>query len=175
MLPRMKTLFCTLLLLAVAAVSCPAQEAAPANVRQEAQKISHALTTADYAEVAAHTHPRVVALMGGKEAMLAALTKMMDGMKAQGVSFKEVQIGEPEKTQRVGAWLVVPVPQTLQMSVPKGRVEGNSYLLGISEDDGKTWSFVDTSIGKEKLLQIYPEFVGKLEFPASSEPKFIAD
>ena len=35
------------------------------------------------------------------------------------------------------------VPETVEIQLPKDKMEVKSYLLGISADDGKTWKFLD--------------------------------
>ena len=82
-----------------------------------------------------------------------------------------VTVGEPEKLQKIDGWLVGLVPQKLVMKVPGGTLEQESYLLGISEDDGKKWVFVDAGgVPKAQLEQIFPEIVGKIEVPARKQP-----
>lgn len=56
-----------------------------------------------------------------------------------------------------------------------GRLELHASLVGISEDAGRTWSFLDAaSLQDPAVLEVYPELAG-LELPAPAEPVFHLD
>lgn len=144
-----------------------------AVVRQEAEKCVKALAAADYERFAPCTHRRVLEMMGGKETMVATLKRTMDEMRSQGVSFESATVGEPGKPRKIGNWLVAFVPQHIVMKVPQGRVEQDGNLLGISEDDGKKWVFIDVSpITQEQLAQVFPEVAGQIDLPVKQQPVF---
>ena len=145
-----------------------AQDPATA-AKQAAQKSIDALLSGDYAQVVESMPKRVVAAMGGKEAALAMLKQQTSEKSAQGISFQSDTIGTPQPMQKIGAWLVTLVPQTVTLKVRGGHLVSDAYLIGISEDEGKSWSFVDSAAfakGKEALLaQVLPELAGKLRIP----------
>lgn len=146
----------------------------PATIRQEAQKCAKALLNADYDGVVKYTHRRVVKATGGKEAMLVVLKRGLEEMQAKGITIQEVTIGEADKPLDVESWTVAFVPQRLILKTTEGKIEQDSHLLGISEDDGKTWVFVDcSSLTKEKVAQIFPELAGRIELPAKKKPVVI--
>ena len=158
-------------LLVVCAIHASAQTDAP-HIKAEAQKCAQALLTGDYAGVVALTPPRVVSMMGGKDAMVATIRNEMEKDKGTGFGLKDIQFGEPEPGRRVGgSWFVSLVPQRMLMKVPGGRLQGDSYMLGISEDEGKTWSFLSIdAISDDQLAQVFPELKGKVQLPPKTKP-----
>jgi hypothetical protein len=165
-----RTLFT--ILLAAIVTHVLAADSSP-GIRMEAQKCANALLTNNFEGVLAYTHKRVVAGIGGKEAMLLTLKRGTEQMRAQGISFTRVEIGDPQKPKKVGDWLVALVPQKVVMKVPDGYLDQESYLLGISEDEGKKWAFVDVGpISQEQLTKAFPEFDGHITLPEKKKPVF---
>jgi hypothetical protein len=161
-----------IIFLAMAPTIAPAQGIS-ATIQQEARKCAKALLNSDYEGTVAYTHKRVVAGMGGKEAMIASLKRATAEMRSQGISIEDVTIGESHKPQKVGSWLVALVPFRILMTVPGGGLDLDSHLLGISEDDGKKWVFIDVGpLTKAQLAQAFPELAGKIELPAKKTPLF---
>jgi hypothetical protein len=114
--------------------------------------------------------------LGVKKAMVEAAKKFMDAIKAQGFSWKEADIGDPEKPHPAGDWLVSLVPQKIVMNFPKGKMVFNSYLLGMSGDTGKNWVFLELSnVTNEQLIGLFPELNGNLQYPPRNQPIFKAD
>jgi len=163
------SLFLTMPLLAFA-------EDVKATIKQEAQSCAKALLASDYDGVVKYTHPRVVSLVGGKEAMVGILKKGTAQMSAEGVSFAEASVGTPEEPKKIATWLTSLVPQHVVMKVPGGHVHQDAFLLGISEDDGKHWVFIDLGpITKAQFAQVFPELDGQVPLPEKKKPVFKKD
>lgn len=146
------------------------------TIKQEAQKCSKALLAGDYDSFVAYTHPRIVKAMGGKDAMIATLKQGMSQMKAGGATFLDVTIGQPSNPKRIGPWMTSIIPQHLVLKVPDGKLYSDSTLLGISEDDGKHWVFLDLGqVKKDQLDETFPELAGKITPPEKKPPVFKKD
>jgi hypothetical protein len=52
----------------------------------------------------------------------------------------------------------------LLLKVSGGKLHRDSMLLGISEDEGKHWVFVDLSTTQEQLDEMFPELAGKIRY-----------
>jgi hypothetical protein len=97
-------------------------------------------------------------------------------MRADGFAFLEATIGSPEKPKHVGAWLTSLVPEHIVIRAPGGKLLQDSTLLGISEDNGKSWVFVDIGVvSKEQFEQIFPELVGQVTPQPNPKPVFMPD
>jgi hypothetical protein len=66
---------------------------------------------------------------------------------------------------------------TVRVQVPEGILRSNGFLIAVSDDRGKTWTFIDgaglhkTSRNeRETLAQIVPGFPAQLSLPAWEPP-----
>lgn len=140
-----------------------------ATIKREAQKCADAFVAGDYEGIVHYTHPRLIKLMGGKEAMIATLKEGVAEMQASGAGIISATAGTPQAPKKIGTWIASIVPEHLVMKVQGGKLIRDSYLLGISEDGGRTWVFVDIGqTSKEQFAQVFPELDGKITLP---EPK----
>ncbi len=147
-----------------------------ATIKQQAQSCAKALLASDYDGVVKYTHPRVVSLVGGKEAMVAVLKRGTAQMRADGISFEDASVGTPEEPKKIATWLTSVVPQHIVMKVPGGHLHQDAFLLGISEDDGKNWVFLDLGpITKAQFAQVFPELESQVPLPEKKKPVFKKD
>ncbi len=155
-----------------------ADEAAEsALIKKKAQQIGEALQKEDYVVLVNLTYPKVVEMLGGKEKMVAALKTGIKSMKDQGIAFSSLVVAEPGKRASKGKNTFVIVPTTTEMTVPVGKIVVKSYLLGISPDSGKTWTFIDGNglSTPEKRDQILPEMPEGFQLPEPQKPEIIKD
>jgi hypothetical protein len=158
------------ILFSVAALHAAAQDLT-IKIRAEAERCAKALLDADYKTVAALTHKRAIDLMGGEQAMIETVKKGMAQMRADNFVFERAIIGAPSNPKPVGGWLVSTVPQEIVIKIPTGRLHQDGHLLGISEDDGKTWVFIDLGpITPELFAKVFPELKDKVSLPAKTKP-----
>ena len=63
----------------------------------------------------------------------------------------------PSEYLNKGNELQCSLTQVIVMKTPRGKIESEYTLIGISNDDGKNWTFIDTS-GKDKetMLKYFP-------------------
>src|SRR5579871_1237175 len=168
-----KSISISLLLVLYAVAVAAQEESRSAVVKKKAKEIGEALKQDDYAKVVDLTYPKVVELMGGREKMIGALTDGMKQLKEKGFSFRSVEVGEPAEFVEGEKDTFVVVPTTTEMTAPGGKIVVKSYLLGISPDGGKAWTFVDgNGIGTvERREKILPKLPEKLKLPDPHEPE----
>jgi hypothetical protein len=145
-------------------------------VKQKAVALGHAVIQGDFNTMAEMTYPSIVQALGGREKMIASTRQSLGKMNAQGYRFLSHSVGEPSAFTTEGKNTFTIIPTTVEISAPGGKLVGNSYLLGISPDAGKSWTFVDgTGITRnetrEKLL---PKLPASLKLPAPAKPKFVS-
>jgi hypothetical protein len=168
----------TFMILVIVGLAARADDASKsAVVKKKAGEIGTALKKEDYAKVVDLTYPKVVELTGGREKMIGALEAGMKQLKEKGFAFHSVEVGEPGEFLVEGKNTFVVVPTTTEMTAPRGKMVVKSYLLGISPDGGKAWTFIDGhGLGTaEKRKLILPDLPEKLELPEPHEPEFIED
>ena len=145
-------------------------------IKQEAQRCADALIAGDYDAVAGYTHPRILSRMGGKEAMLQVMKRGTDDMRVNGITILGAKMGNPQEPKTVGTWTVSLLPQQIVMKVPGGKLQQDSHLLGVTEDEGRTWFFIDVgSITKAQFEEVFPELRGKVALPERKKPVFSKD
>lgn len=144
-----------------------------AQVKREAQKMLSAFMKGEINVLADYTYPKVVAMMGGKDKMIAAIKTGMEKLKADGTSFRNGSIGKVSKIYPSGKELHCTVDQNLVMGVEGGNLTTESQLLGISADNGKTWTFITlANLSATQLSQLFPEFNKDLSIRKSAPPVF---
>ena len=67
------------------------------------------------------------------------------------------------------------LPETIVLSMPGGVKTAKGCLVGISDDGGKTWSFVDGQAGDQVIRGFVPELPKDLKIPEREEPVFTPD
>lgn len=114
----------------------------------------------DVEKLADVTHPRALKASGGREQFTRAMQKAFEFSRAQFQSLT-CRLGEP-KLHEVRNVLIGVLPQTLEgVTVTKNSIVTYGSVVGISEDDGKTWTFIN---GKGFPKQ-FPEFVDVVVIP----------
>ncbi|MDB6076271.1 MAG: hypothetical protein JWO82_18 [Akkermansiaceae bacterium] len=142
-----------------------------ATIKKQAQACADAMIAKNFEAMADTTHPRVLEAMGGREQMLTTVKAAVAKIEEQGFKITSSEIGTPEDVKKIGAMTVSIVPDRIVIKVPGGKLTSESHLLGISEDEGKTFKFIDIGpIKKEQLEQIFPEFAGQLTLPERKQP-----
>jgi hypothetical protein len=149
------------------------ESAGAGTAEQAAQAYADAALAGDFPSVADRTYPALVEFMGGREKLIAASADAMKTFKARGFAIQSVKASAPAQSLSEGEKTYAVVPTTMQVTAPGEDFEAKSYLLAISSDQGKTWTFmdggnlVDPKI-REKLLGKFPE---KLKLPVIEKPQ----
>jgi len=155
-------------------LSAHSQEIDTNKLKTQATEMAESFVKEDYATVAKYTYPKIVELMGGKENMIAVLTKGMKDMKDNGFNFNSVSVSLTPLKAKAGKEIHAIVAETIVMSVPGGTLTSNSYLLAITADEGKHWHFVDTArmTDMDKIKAIFPDYNPELKIPKKDPPIF---
>jgi hypothetical protein len=141
------------------------------RAKSQADEIGKALSNEDYETVVKYTYPLVVEKLGGRQKMIDVLKTGMGGMKAQGIRVESVTIEAPKDIVAGGSNLFAILPQHLVMSRPGGKITSDTYLVAVSSDKGKNWTFIDgANLSKEKINTILPDFPASLKLPEVRKP-----
>lgn len=144
------------------------------SLKTQAEALSEAFLAGDYEKVAALTHPRVVQIAGGAEALVNHVRQGMREAEADGMKVLSYTVGEPGPATRIGDRLYAIVPSLMKMQIPQGVAAQESFMIGVSGDGGESWTFVGgTGTGdKEMFRMVLPEAAGKLKLPEVKPPTF---
>ena len=152
----------------------PAKAQTPVRdrIRASAANMSTDLHTAQYGKLVDLMYPKVVSLGGGRDKIIDFLKRGADEMSQQGYKFGNADMGPASEPVAGGDKLFSVVPQTIRMTGPNVKVEQTSYLLAISSDKGKTWTFVDgAGVKPDVIKQLFPELPASLVLPEPTPPK----
>lgn len=145
-----------------------------AIVKHQANLIAEATFKEDYQTVVAYTHPSLIAIWGGKDKLYQIIVERMQELKGQGITSINGSIGSPGKFYRSGNELFCLLPEDIIITASAGRYHGKSYLLGISSDEGKNWTFLDVgNISADVLHRLLPNFNDDLKIPPPVKPEFL--
>jgi len=147
------------------------------RIRQFAAENSAALTSGNYARLVELTYPKVVEMSGGRDKMIETLRRGSEDMKAHRSAILGAEVSEPKEVVTAGEKQFAIVPMTVRLQVPDGTLREKGFFIAVSEDRGKTWTFIVgtglvTEPGKEKqkLAQVLPDFPPQLSLPAREQP-----
>lgn len=162
----MKNIF-RLLIILILPLTLQAQDAA--LVKQKAKALAMAMVKSDYKTIIDNTYPKAVEAAGGKEKLYTSIGTDLANMKKQGIAFESASIGNPGKFYKAGAETHCLIPEDITAKVPSGRIIVHSHLLGVSKDNGKSWTFLDlNNFNAQKVKQLIPNFNPALVIPATT-------
>ena len=142
----------------------------------QAQEVNDAFRRRDFARMVDLTYAKVIEAAGGRDKMVAALTKGMKEMEAEGVVVLSSTAGAPTQIVHSSGSIYAVLPTTLKVKAQDGVFQTESSMIGISSDGGATWTFIDAG-GKDQnqLKNLLPDAASKLNLPAEKQPVKISD
>jgi hypothetical protein len=149
-------------------------EAAQAQrIKAQAQELADSMMRDDFEKVIDLTYPKLVGLLGGREAAVAAMKQESSEMLSDNMQLVSHKIGEPRDFVQVEGERYAIVPSTMQIRVPEGMLVGEAFMIAVSVDGGQNWTFVDSGGGNAnpKLLKdLFPAAADKLRMPETKPP-----
>jgi hypothetical protein len=127
------------------------------NLNTQLETMKTAFLSKDYAIVADLTFPKVLDMMGGKDKMIEVTASTISSMEEQGFKFESIAFKAPSNFLKHNGDLQCTVIQVLVMDTPNGKVQSETTVLAISEDDGENWVFLDSSGMPKASLQSFYE------------------
>jgi hypothetical protein len=153
------------LVLVVVGAGCAPEDAADLAAAQsaevQAKEVVGCFLSGDYRTMAKLTLPIIVEGMGGVDAMARTVS---DGMK-RGPKIVNATVGGATIHRRRPTTYAI-VPFKLEVEDTNGRTARDSYLLGVSNDGGSAWRFVDgAGLTPAKLKRVLPDFPEGVTLP----------
>jgi hypothetical protein len=106
--------------------------------------------------------------------LVEIVRKGVEGMKAEGFQPLSSVPSAAVQVLRVGKQTYAILPLKFKMRAPTQLLVSDSFMIAISDDDGKNWKFLSgASIDEAKLKLLLPDAAGKLKLPTvkhSTEP-----
>ena len=144
------------------------------TVKAEAEKMVRLLIDKDYKAFTKYTYPPLVKMLGSEAGMVDVLVKTFRSIDAEGFTVSKVSIGDVSAILHIKTLLQCTIVQVLEMTHEKGTLVSKSSLIGLSSDQGTTWTFLDTQ-GKplNKLQATFKELSNNLVIPPKEQPVMV--
>lgn len=157
-----------LIVIALVLVTPAAAKGHEEAVRRDVEAYFAALRLSDFPTLAELTCPEVVESVGGYGTFIGLLQQMDQARRAQGIEWGEVTVQSISDPVVAGDELHVLVKLVQQIELRSGKKKKKTYVLGVSANDGESWTFVDaTKLGGENKKKLFPNFNDALELPGS--------
>ena len=133
-------------------------------MKTQAEEVGKVTIDGNFEKLVDLTYPVIVQKLGGKEKMVAFLSKDSQQMKADGISLLAMEVGQPLQIEKVDKQVFALLPIKMTMKAPDGKFLGESALVGISDDDGKSWKFI-SGINQTRFNSVFPKAGEKIKMP----------
>ncbi len=131
-----------------------------------ARTYARAVEKRDFEKVLALTHEKVLQQFGGMRKMLAEAKRDAEATRRKGFEIEKAELAAPLQGKQVNKTWYRCIPIRITIKGPYGKVYSQAGLLGISEDEGKSWRFVSLAqIEMSTLLSLFPNLPVDLEMP----------
>ncbi|MCY1518590.1 hypothetical protein D9M68_533110 [compost metagenome] len=143
---------------------------------KQADTYAKASVNKDYSTIIKYTYAPFVKMYGGSEKMLSMLKGTMEILASKGILIESVSIGDQEKIYTAGAELHCLIPLKTISKVPNGKQILSTYLLAISADQGRNWTFLNLTGGaitNDTIQKFIPNFNQKMHIPLIEPAQFI--
>lgn len=142
-----------------------------------AKTMDNALVIKDYDKYVEYNHPKVLAQVeGGRSGMVMQVADQVATIEESGNLITAVWPGKPEFVVDTAGEYQCTMQQFMEYRLPEGKVKAETTIIGISQDKGKNWYFLDVAGRKlEDVKELFPTLSSKLVIPPASEPEFTAD
>ncbi|MEJ6979680.1 hypothetical protein WG906_04415 [Pedobacter sp. P351] len=146
------------------------------QIMQQALLVAKATKDKDYATVVKYTHPSLIQMIGGNDAMMKLLATTMKTIAEQGISIDSVSLDPPGSNFKAGDEIHCLLPQTVIMKFKTDKkIIAKGYLLAISKDNGLNWSFLNLTeeLNNQTITKLLPNFNQALKLPTDSKMEVI--
>ena len=110
----------------------------------------------DFKAYALLNHPKLIEMMGTVDDFATMMEQQMKQIEAE-VQIDSIDFGVPFNFMKCDNSINCLLPQTLFMRISDTlAMRSTVYLLGVSENGGKKWYFVDATNGEQYLDAIVP-------------------
>src|SRR5262249_13009538 len=140
-------------------------------VASKVQELNDALLKGDYARIADLTHAKVIESTGGRDKMIEQMKTIMKQLKDKGVEVVGVKLEPVADPVKGSDGLYIVAPFELEMKVPDGKMRSKTFVIGVSPDQGKNWTFVNGDLDIKQVKQMLPNLPAELKLPERQVPK----
>ena len=135
-------------------------------VQADVRRIINALYGNDLDTVLAHTHPKIIASMGGLTAARSAVQTSLAQIQSAQMSLESLSFPQEPSFLKVGLRDFVILPTKSVIVVKGQRMESLNFQFGIKEPGSTNWAYIEGSrINTQNLASLFPDFPAGYKFP----------
>ena len=135
-------------------------QANPSAIKSAAIAMGNALVKKNSEQFLSFMHPSMIKLAGGKEKLSVISDSALKVFEQFGGKVSRITYGNPAETTTLSSFI--------------GDAELSSSLIAISNDNGKSWTFIDTNMfGIKQIKAAMPDISPALVIPKAAAPKII--
>lgn len=148
-----------------------------AQIKTAAEACTGAFARKDFSTVADYTYEPLVKIMGGKESAIASLEIQIKDLEDKGMKIVSISVADPEPVTAIENLQFSIVPTKIRLKLEDTTMQGDGFMIAVSNDGGKVWKFVDGAgaTDKELMKELFGEAATKLRLPAPKEPVVVDD
>ncbi|MGH1363195.1 MAG: hypothetical protein ACRBF0_06530 [Calditrichia bacterium] len=136
------------------------------SVHSSADKLVSSFMAGDYKTFTDLTHPTILSLSGGQEAVINMLAGGLED-----ITFLDIKVSPPEEIFVEDNIVQCVMNQREELVIAGDSVYTNGSLIGISYDSGESWSFIGVAkIPFMQLQTVLPELNDDLDVIIQSDP-----
>lgn len=142
------------------------------NAKIQANQLNDAVLAGDYEKAADLTYKKLIELIGGRAKYISALKGGMNETQSDRFRIITTVSDEPTQIIEVGSDVYAVLPTTMRIKVAEGILVGQSTLIGVSNDRGEHWTFIDAGPGssQEQMKTLFPAVADQLKIPERKWP-----
>lgn len=148
-----------------------------AAAKQQADTCAQAVVRGDYDAFVAWMPPKAIEAIGGKAKLIRTMQDGDKEMKSKGAQMRSAKIGDVMQLRKGKSEAFAILPEFLEMSIGGGILQTESFLLGVSADGGRTWTYIDGAGARtagSQLRAMFPNLPSDLVLPQKKESVFVA-
>jgi hypothetical protein len=142
------------------------------DIKSAAEASANAFVHKDFATVADYTYDPLVQQMGGKAVTISTVEGQLKDLEKKGMTIVSITVADPEPVNNIDNLQFSIVPTTVKMRYKDATVVSESFMIGVSDDGGQHWRFVDGAIAQDQELMkdLFGDAADKLRLPRIKEP-----
>ena len=144
------------------------------NAIKDGTSMAKLLLKRNYKGFTAFTYAPIIKMAGGLDKMASYMEQSFKGMEGEGFTIANVIVEKCSKIIHTQTQLQCTLSEVIELKHSDGKLIQKSTLIGISNDKGATWTFIDTH-GEtlKKLQETIKELSNELVIPKQEEPEII--
>ncbi|WKW45396.1 hypothetical protein P3875_06295 [Myroides sp. JBRI-B21084] len=140
------------------------------NFNSQIQKMKESMLSEDYVEFSNFVHPKVKEMAGGKKQLIEITKNTFLKMKQEGFYLLDINYSDPTEFIYFNNEVQITIVEELLLQTPKAKILGKYMLIGISNDNGNNWTFINTSRkSSDDIKKFFPNLSPKIQFKPSSK------